>query len=76
MNKCIDCKFFKDIDHPDKVGECGRYPPQVFRTRDDDFLTLFPMVQQDWCCGEYVEILKKEIPSPPESPPVVYIKES
>lgn len=53
---CRNCRFFipdsfeqDDIEYELTYGQCRRYPPK----RIDENVSGFPMVEEDWVCGEH-----------------------
>jgi hypothetical protein len=58
--ECRDCKFFdseeyenEEVTYEMTYGSCRRYPPK----RIDGNTSGFPIVEDDWWCGEF---MKKE----------------
>ena len=58
IERCKDCKFYQtdnfeedDISYSEEFGVCRRNPPK----RIDANLSGFPMVEEDWWCGEFVK---------------------
>lgn len=52
MPACVSCAFFF-AEPKDDLGFCRRYPPTIV-SLDDGFDSIFPIVEkQDWC-GDFV----------------------
>ena len=56
VDQCSNCQFYNtedyevdDIDYERTYGVCLRMPPK----RIDGTLSAFPVVEDDWWCGEH-----------------------
>jgi len=58
MSKCISCKWFFKPYKSFSTGQCRRYPPQVIPSmtieQANKNYPAFPIVDEIWFCGEYV----------------------
>jgi hypothetical protein len=53
---CKDCKFFRKLKRKrGKVGECRRFPPVPCSTSYSVVAWVFPVVRENWWCGEFQE---------------------
>lgn len=54
--KCINCKFFEQVDRDEDPGLCHRYPPRPISTNGDtNFLSVatLPVIEPTQWCGEF-----------------------
>jgi hypothetical protein len=56
---CGSCKFFVPGMDPEGVGECRRFPPQVFYTSGVGYSAGFALVKPVQWCGEFQKRGKK-----------------
>ena len=59
MNEsCTNCRFYRK-PRPEWFGHCRRHTPWPRITNEageDPWVGLWPLVQEDWWCGEYEPI--------------------
>ena len=71
MNKCIDCKFWKNIDER-PIGTCRFHAPEPLRhglssSAHEDRFTFWPVVNEEDFCGKFQA---REVVKAPELPKV------
>lgn len=61
VTECGKCRFYvtteyevEDVSYTPSCGFCRRYPPR----RIDGATSGFPVVEDDWWCGEYKKVSK------------------
>lgn len=63
IDKCQNCMFYtteeyevEDIPYERTFGHCRRFPPK----RIDTNYSGFPVVEDDWWCGEHLKKINGE----------------
>ena len=56
VDRCENCRFYlsndyeqDDVTYDSTYGVCRRFPPR----RVDGVYSVFPIVEDDWFCGEH-----------------------